>query len=136
MLTSLTAPSRAKSHIELPLLASEAAIEFDCAIRGRNIGFESAQLLGQFIQQDAVNDFVSENLVFQALATSRHGAGVTSIDKAAEASSYLAAWLADPTHEQPEQWSQLRDFCVAFSDKLVKHRQLLRASLPSNPNKR
>lgn len=136
MLTTQELLSSESVSAELPLLASQAAIEFDCALKGRNIGFTAASTLGQFIQHDALNDFVAENLVCQALARSDWNPGVSTFSEASASSIELAGALKEATPEKANHWEKLRDFCVKFSAQLVSHRQALRATLPTNPNRR
>lgn len=126
----------------LPLLVSQAAIEFDCAIRNvANTDFEAATRLGQMLKSFAgesndvkVNaDPVAVGLV--ALAVRESNVPDVSPTDYAEQTAQLGRLLASNT-KTSAQWPVLRDFCVSFAEALVEYRQSLRAMQPENPNRR
>ncbi len=93
---------------------SQAAIEFDCALRnpGKEAhGFEAAKRLGEIIQSLAADQnpidrvFISEVVATLQCATDMDTVGTALITAA------------------PDNWVELRDFCVRLGNNLLRHRQ-------------
>src|SRR5690349_21117442 len=89
-------PEVDSQEVELPLLASEAAIEFDSAIRGKAQQFHAAKALGDYIRNHSVNDFIAESSVYQALVSSEWRSSAATANQAMEEATALSELLRTP----------------------------------------
>ena len=132
----------------LPLVASQAAIEFDDASRGKPVDFKSAKRLAVFLRDSfdqpaggtagRMNlDVGAVGVVGRALdATAWHGR-IQTVGEVVQSASLIAQSIEKmPATSQEVSLEHLRSFCVAFGNGLLAYRESLRESRPVSPYRR
>ena len=145
---SLKPYSMEMSDPRLPMIATQAAIEFDNAVQGKHVEFKSAKRLADFLRTsfekpvDAVPvtmnlDATAVDLVGMALNQSSWTGGITTIADVVK-KAWDVADNIDEAHSATAQAPliQLRAFCVALGNNLISYRESIQSYRPSSPYRR
>jgi len=151
MINVMTASSRCSlrtSDPRLPLMATKAAIEFDNALQGKVVDFQSAKRLGIFLKESFASpigagaeafglDLTTVDIVGQAINDSKWRGGIKTVGDVVERASEIAGNLdCVPENEDQAGLEQLRVFCIALCNSLVGYRESLQDYRPSSPYRR
>lgn len=133
---------------ELPMLASDAAVELDLLLNGVNVQADSVRLLAEKLQSmlptDSVDstphslqtDTALQNVL--GLAFARTGDDPQTILQHLLVRTADTAKKLSNANQQVEQpvleWQ--RAFCLALSQSAASHRQMLYGMRPSHPDRR
>ncbi len=113
----------------LTLTMSQAAIEFECAIRGKDhFDFRAANMVRKTVRHFAGPDSprrcpIATTLIACAFMNTESSEGFHADDLVA------AALVLLDRREDPTGWNKLRDFCTALVRRFVEYRQ----GLPWHP---
>jgi len=130
----------------LPLIAAQAAIEFDKAAQGIEVDFRSAKRLSLFIttslerpegaQVEVKNfDISTVGIVGRALDESAWGPNTTVTDVVNRAWKIASSIDGNASSKEKSPYSELtrlRDFCVALGNSLIAYRESLREMRPGS----
>lgn len=130
----------------LPLAVSKAAIEFDRAIQGRSIGFESAKFLAAHLKAvlgrraaegitptsfDSATIGIVGRAVYPDPSTDTTIADI--VNEAWDLAEMMASTNADSDTALLER---CKNFCVEFGNSLIQFSESLSQMQPVNPYKR
>lgn len=133
---------------DLPLLASQAAIEVDRVIRQQPIGFTAVKKLASLLSNSvevgpdpgstfALIDPTTAALVTRAFRVSKVGADVRTVDELAHKAWDIAQSLnKSDESSDAESLLTIRAFCVALSECAASYVQSVYAERPSHPHRR
>jgi len=136
------------SDPSLPLVASQAAIEFDDASRGERVDFKSAKRLAFFLRDSFEEpaggvagrmnlDVGTVGIVGRALDESAWKGRIQTVREVVERASEIVNSIDKmPTKINEISFERLRSFCVAFGNGLLAYRESLRESRPVSPYRR
>lgn len=136
------------SDPRLPLVASQAAIEFDNATLGQRVDFRSAKQLAGFLrgsfEQPAGSaagrmnlDVGTVGIVGRALDESAWKGRIKTVNEVVERACEIVDDIDKMSADTNKtSFEQLRSFCVAFGNGLLAYRESLRESRPVSPYRR
>lgn len=140
------------SDPRLPLVASQAAIEFDNAIQGKVVEFKSAKRLAKFLEDSFEQpvgysvkrlslDTSTAGIIGHALNNSSCGVNIRTIEEVVEKAYELVESIKKiPTSDDQNfdqlRLKELRAFCVAFGNTLVAYRNSLQDFRPFSTYRR
>ena len=130
----------------LPLFASKAALEFDRAIQGKPMGFDSTKVLADWLKTvlgkpagadaEATSfDAVTVGIVGRAVCpVSSRGTSIADVvNKAWAIAEQMERTTPDSDAPSLEQ---CRTFCVELGNSLISYGEYLNQFRPANPHKR
>lgn len=136
------------SDPRLPLLVSQAAIELDNAIQGKQVEFSSAKQLAEFLKSSLEYsvgasteklsfDVSTVGIIGLALNSSAGKGSIKTVQEVVEKAREVANKIEkiNTNIDQPSL-ENLRAFCVAFGNNLIAYRESLRDFKPASPYRR
>jgi len=128
---------------ELPLLASEAAIEIDCAIRREGCGFAATKQLAHLLRNSleltetntvrSFMDLPTTAMVGKAMKDSEWTTGFTTLEQLAAEAWKVADNLGPEPKDEDNSLMKLRAFCVALARCASAYRQSVLQQGSSHP---
>lgn len=107
----------------LPLLASQAAVEFDLAIQGEMGDFTAAKQLSLYLETlPDLSDLSEIGIVGRALAETQTS-GVSTVDQVRKTVGDLTRLLQDLPNCGVDDLKKLRDFCSALANSLLAYKR-------------
>lgn len=137
----------------LAQVASNAAVEFDCYLRGRQFGFDAVTQLASYLQSEIkeVNEPPTPSsllnpsvavVMSRAINSSNWAPIITTVadlvNQAKEISKELQSSeaLLDKATATEATVQKLRDFCVALSKAAAEQRHSIEDTIPYHPYRR
>ncbi|MGH9959022.1 MAG: hypothetical protein ACREBC_18145, partial [Pyrinomonadaceae bacterium] len=152
--TARSTQSRRLTNSLLAQVASNAAVEFDCYLRGRQFGFDAVTQLASYLQSEIkeVNEpptpssllnpsvavVMSRAIRLSNWPTKEITTVADLVSKANEISKELQSSedLLDETPTTETTVQKLRDFCVALSKAAAEQRHSIEDTIPDHPYRR
>lgn len=133
------------SSPRLPLVVSQAALEFDMAAKGEMVDFKAARCLGEFLRISFDNptvaitekkgfDVDTVGLVGRALNDSSWNGGAETVSDVVEKAWQIAGSI--DKNSDKVTFEHLRSFCIAFGNTIITHRESMQDSAYDNPYRR
>lgn len=133
------------SSPRLPLVVSQAAIEFDMAAKGMSVEFKAAKRLGDFLRTSFDDPAVANTekkgldvdtvgVVGRALNDSEWRGGATTVSEVVEKAWEIAGDIESKSDKAT--FEHLRTFCIAFGNTIVAYRESMQDSAYDSPYRR
>lgn len=151
--TARSTQNRRLTNSLLAQVASNAAVEFDCYLLGRQFGFDAVTQLASYLQSEIkeVNEPPTPSYLLnpsvavvmsRAINRSDWTQKVTTVDDLVKQSKEISKELQssesllDKTTATEATVRKLRDFCVALSKAAAEQRHSIEDTIPDHPYRR
>jgi len=129
---------------DLPLLASQAAIELDKLSQGHNVGFKAVSHLSSLLENSieccedskpsrSLMDSATVTVVSRALDAAQWGEPTERVEQLVKQAWEITNGLKTPASTRVESVKKMRDFCAALSRCATAHIQSLNELRPIHP---
>lgn len=138
---------RKLTHSQLSHVASDAAVELDCHIRGKGFGFTSVEKLAEYLESEIEGIDQPSNLssllnpsvavvMGRALDNANWAHDVKTVDQLVQQAAVVSKSLHRMGETGADTLPKLRAFCVELSKAAAEQCHSLVDSLPHHPFRR